>query len=433
MALDPQIALGTAMIILPIVAQNFRIEGEKTQTLVVDAIIRPLYRKLITDMLTAIPFGYSVGEKVWDRAPLKITTTNEFGKEVVVHDRDTVFLKKVKYPSPKTIVIIRDKKTEDIKYVTQERSLLLGVKPKKVPISKCVWFAPDAKFGNVFGLSRYKPVYQAWYWYLILIQFMLKYLERRGGPTTLAKVPKGTTIDASGRKRDNMDLGLEMANSVSGNSCVAVSSEVYRDTNVPKWNIDTIEDSQRGEMFLDALSFLNTQKFRALQLPDKVGVAEGSSTNATAENNTDIHLLDEEALIQKLEDTINNQVIPDIIEYNFMPEERRPCTIKIERLNHGKRTLLKEVLLRMIMFSSSVGDNKKPVTMPSMKKISEFLEVPLDEFDKMFMDSGEDFSEGGTMTPDAKEDAKTENNAKALPQKKRTSRERKSKTRYQED
>lgn len=430
MSLDPEISLATSEIVLPIVAQSFRIESTNEDiSLVIHHLMNPIYRKLISDLLTAIKYGFSVGEIVYEKRMAKITRLNESGEEEIVYEGDIVAPKKIKFVEPKTISVIRDKKTEEVKWIVQKNVNPFKKAPRVRP-NKVIWFAPDSEFGNIFGTSRYKAAYQPWYWFQILVQFMLKYLERRGGPTTVGKAPKGSTIASDGKKIDNLDLALAMAKAVSSNTSVAMESSIYPESSTDKWGLKILEDSGRGDMFLDALNFLNVQKMRAMKIPDKVGVAEGSSTNATAENNTDIHLLNEESLIQKIESAINTQIIEPLIEYNFVPEERRSCKIKIERLNHGKRTLLKDTLLRMMMFSS--GAENKPKSLPSIQKMCELLEVPTDQYYDIFSDSDTVDKSAETSTAD-KEDAKKDNDKKtAVLRKKKTGRERKSKTRYTE-
>jgi len=447
MRMDPQISLATALIELPILAQNFRIDCiDETQAAVVDYAIRPIYRQLIKDMLRAIQFGFATGEKVWEQIKLKIIREDEEGGRSVIFNRYAVVPKKIKFIHPKSARIIRDEKTEDVAYVTQTQDYYGGdgKRTPKVKIQDMIWFALDAEYGNFFGSSRYKNVYQAWYWYQIVMQFMLRYLERRGAPAAVGKAPLGSTTKADGTKVSNIDVILNAANALISNSAVAIPSKHDKHGN-PEWDISLLEDQQRGELFLDTLKTLNVLKLRGLFVPDKVATSDGSSTNATTEGHTDVHLLNEEALIQMIQDCLNRQLIPDIIEANFPPSKRLPCTIKIERLNYSKRTLLKEVMLRMIMmYSGSIKDGNWPTWLPSLKEMANFLEVPGTESSRQFLpgtmtndnndddddaSSDDDDDDASSDTPDDKEDKIKENNKKAPVRKERTRRDRRSKER----
>jgi len=453
MRLDPTIALATSLIELPILGQNFRIvcTDEKISA-VVEVLLRQIYRKLIKSMLRAIQFGFAAGEKVYEKVKLKVEVVEEGGAKRTLHNRYTVRIKKVKFAHPKSVRIIRDEKTEEIKYVTQPAIHTSWETPKKVKISKCVWFTEDDEYGNFFGNARYTAAYQPWYWWAIVVQFMLRYLERRGSPGVVGKAPFGQSIDNDGQKANNLDIIMKAAAALGSNTAVSIPSSYDKNANKPLWELELIQDDQRGDMFITVLQMLNRLKLSALFVPDKVAVAEGSSTNATAESHVDVHLMSLESLIQVLEDAINQQVIPDLVSYNFPPTKQVPCSIKIERLNYSKRTLLRDVLIRMLMLSAgSIRDGVWPKNLPSIQKIADFLEVPIDESSKIFLndiksDGNDDDNDSNDNEPDddASDDSKPDDdddeplgkeqkikdrNKDAVPRKERTSRDRKSRER----
>ena len=312
MALDPQIAIGTAMIELPIIAQSYRIECDyEPIALFVNSVFKNVYRKLLKSMLKSVRFGFAVGEKIYSQQKVKITKVDENGNKKKVYDDWAVLIKDVKFAHPHSVQILRDLKTEEIKYVVQNEAMLKGKDLIKIPIKKCVWFAPEAEYGDFFGVSRYKNSYQPWYWSMILMQFMMKYLERRGSPSVKVKAPPGFSTNASNEKVDNMEIGLKTGQSLISNSVAVIPNQFDKNTGNALWDIDLIKDDQRGEMFVSAIQYLNVLKMRGLLVPDRVVISEGSSTNATAESHTDVHFLAEEALIQKIEEAINEQVLPD--------------------------------------------------------------------------------------------------------------------------
>ena len=93
-----------------------------------------------------------------------------------------------------------------------------------------------------------------------------------------------------------------------------------------------------------------------------------------------------------------------------------------------------------MLASGSIRDGRPPVWVPSLKKIADFLEVPGDEFDKIFLpildtssknekDESEEIDEKNSSSPLEKKQAKTENNKKSKRSKIRTRRERVSRER----
>ena len=450
MALDPQIIFATALVELPILVQNYRIVSQdEQQAAVVEESMKIIYRQLVKSMIKAYRYGFAVGEKIYDLTKMKITRTDEDGDEELVYNDWALIIKKVKFAHPSSIKIIRDPKTEDIKYVTQRYDYFttgLSSIPRKINIKKCVWFAPDAEYGNFFGEARYKAAYPAWYFGQIILQFMMSYLERRGSPSVVAKAPPGTSVNSENVKVDNLTLAMQMGQSLISNSVIAMPQVFDKNTGKPLWEAEYLEDKQRGDLFISVLTYLNTMKMRALLVPDKVGSSDGRGGNSTSESHTDVHMLNLEAMIQIIEDNINNQVIPDLINYNFQANKRRPCYIKIERLNHSKRTLYKDVFTRMLMLASgSIRDGRPPVWAPSLKQMADFLEIPGDDFNKIFSlivspdgSSGDNDQDVDNIDDNAdkeddtlldKQQNKKDQNKKAVPRKERTRRDRRSRER----
>lgn len=459
MRLDPQISISLALIKLPILAQNFRIESENQKCAdLTDYLIRPIYRDLVSNLLKHIDYGFAVGQKEYEQTKVKITKITEGGSKVTAYNDWAFYIRRVKFAHPASIRIIRNKRTEEIAWVTQQASFLAGSyilkNPKRISIDKCVWHAPTMEYGNYFGTSRLKAAYQPWYWSQVLLQFMMRYLERRGSPSAYAKAPPGHTV-VDGEKVDNMDLALKTAESVISNSAIAYPTQYDKNGN-PLWDVGLIKDDQRGDMFVAALQYLNVLKSRALWTPERVASADGASTNATAESHTDIHLMAEEAEIQFLEQTINSQVLPDLMLYNFPENQRAPCHIKIDRLTHSRKIMLRDVFLRMIILAGgAIKDGLQPEWLPSIRQMAGILEVPGDNFDKIFSsmasadgiddampgdsspdDSGEEDEktpEGDKSkekdTPLEKQQKKQDANKSAGPTKERTRRERRSRQR----
>lgn len=449
MRLHPQIALGSALIELPIIAQNFRIdcEDEKISAFVEEAF-RPIYRDTIRNLLRSEQFGVAAGQKLYRTKKFKITIPKEDGGYKTLYDDWGLFIKQIKFAHPSSLTIHRDD-DENIEYV-QQKQTSTNMNPKKIHISRMVWHAPNSEYGNFFGSSRYKNAYQPWYFAQILTQFMLRYMERRGTPPIIVGAPPGFSVNTNHAQVDNLSLGLKIAQSLTSHSAASMPRQYDKNGN-SLWDVSILKDDARGEMFIDALKYYNIQISRAMLIPEKVATADGSSTNATSESHVDVHLLHEEAITQYLEDTLNSQIVPDLVNYNFEESKRRTCLIKIERLNHSRRTLVQNVLQRMLMLSAgSLRDGIYPKYIPSLRKMLEFLEIPGESLDNVFLlpettdskdnteDSNypedpdnEDVSEDDTENVDEleKEQKIKDRNRDATPRKERTRRDRRSKER----
>ena len=455
MRLDPVIAIASSFIEMQILAQNFRIDcvTEKIRAFVRECM-KPIYRPTLRMMLRGSnQFGFAVGEKEYSTKWIKVEEVSELGQSEIVYDDWATVVNRVKFVHPSTISITRVPDTEEIAFVNQDLAWFVSstkdLTTIKVPYWKCLWFTPDSDYGNVFGCARYKAAYQPWYWYQIIIQFLLRYLERKGAPATVGRAPFGQSIRSETKEKiDNLDYMLQCLEALLSNSNVVIPSEFDKVTNQQKWAIEILKDDQRGEMFVDVLEFLNVLKCRALFVPDKMGLSPGTSTNAASESAFDVHLLNEEALIQFCEDKLN-EIVRDLVVYNFPPDEQVPCSIKIERLNFSKRTLLKDVFIRMLMFASAnVREGSPPNWVPSMRKLAELLEIPGDAYDNIFLPmlvpDGNGGTDGGPSDTQAKpvvpENQPTDNpneietkvkdrNRDAVPRKERTRRDRRARER----
>jgi len=439
MKLHPQIAIADAVTDLPIIAQNYRIDctSKEIMALVNEALV-PIYRNTVKELLKAKRYGFVAGQKIYDVKKFNISETDEEGKEKTVYNDWAMYIRKIKFAHPSSITVYRDE-LEDIKSV-QQKPTTTNPKPAKIAIVRMVWFAPDEEYGNVFGDSRYKAAYQPWYWSQVLIQFMLRYMERRGSPSVICEAPPGQSVTADGTIVDNLELALKIAESVNSNSVAALPRRFDKGNN-KEWDIYYLKDDARNDMFIDALKFLNSMITRAMLVPDRVAVSDSTNTNATAESHTDVHLLNEEAYTQYIEAAFNEQIIPDLVEWNFKEGERKPCTLKIERLNHSRKTLVKDILTRMIILAGgAMKDGYMPKYMPSLKKMLDFLEVPGEVFDSTFLLPEPDSGNPNDITPDPK-DAKTDStplekdqkvqdkNKVAPPRSERSRRDRKSRER----
>ena len=85
-------------------------------------------------------------------------------------------------------------------------------KDVKIPTNKSFIFTNDKgeSFGNLFGTSRLKAVYEVWYWWVALIQFMLRYYERKGSPPIIVRYPPGKSRDGTENADSALSLGKSM-------------------------------------------------------------------------------------------------------------------------------------------------------------------------------------------------------------------------------
>ena len=240
-----------------------------------------------------------------------------------------------------------------------------------IPVEKSFIFTHDKgdSFGNLFGVSRLKPAYDVWYWWISLVQFMMRYFERKGTPPVIVKFPLGQTKDGT----DHADIALEIGKALIGESVIAIPSKTYENT-PPMWDINYLLDDKRGEMFLSALTFFENKILRGMFVPERTITQDSSSkagSYSLSQTHADMFLLGEEALLVDIENQINRYVVRRLVEYNFGAKAPQ-CYIKIERITDARKGFLKEIFMQMVKTGTAI---------PAAREIADVVGVPLDSED----------------------------------------------------
>ena len=360
--MNAQIAAGLKVIKLPIIGQQWTTVCEdKDIAEFIDQVLRPLWYNLLTATLTAVDFGFSAHEIVYDVQDLTLSRKYEqkpfFNKKAIVW-------KKFKSLYPDTVNIKLDE-MENFDGIIQK---WVG-KDITIPVEKSFIFTHDKgdSFGNLFGVSRLKPAYDVWYWWINLVQFMMRYFERKGTPPVIVKFPLGQTKDGT----DHADIALEIGKALIGESVVAIPSTTYENT-PPKWDLDYLLDDKRGEMFLSALTFFENKMLRAMFVPERTITQDSSSkagSYSLSQTHADMFLLGEEALLVDIENQVNRYIIRRLVEYNFGAKAPQ-CYLRIERITDARKGFLKDVFMQMVKTGTAI---------PAAREIADVVGVPLND------------------------------------------------------
>jgi hypothetical protein len=408
---DAQIALSLALIKKPIEHVNFSVEcsSERIKALV-QWTLDKIYTRFVRDLLMAIDMGHSCLEKNWKKIPslklIKETPDKQKTKKSdVIYNEPALLL----WPTaihPRAYTLLLDE-FGDLFGINATKDY--SSQPKTVKRSKLVFYTNDMQYGNWFGNSRLKPAYPWWYWSQIVLQFMIRYLERKSSPPIIVRAPVGFSIDSEGKQVNNFVLGLKIGNGLVSNS-VGVVPNVFNKDGKPLWDVQYLMDDQRIFMFIEVLQFCNIMMSRAMLVPETVATQSGKGGSfSQTDAHADVHLMNEESLLREVEDVINNQMVPWIVKYNFVPEERVKCTVKLEKLTLTRKQLLKEVFNKMMgVINQMTRDGAIPLVMPDIGAIANALEIPVTKSDNVFDMStwapGGGAGGGGTTDPSGNPD-----------------------------
>jgi hypothetical protein len=387
MGKDAQIALSLALIKKPIEHVNFSIEcsSEKIKALV-QWTMDKIYSRFVRDLLMSIDMGHSCLEKNWKKIPylklVKDTPDKHKAKKSDIVYEDAALLLWPTAIHPRAYTLLLDE-FGDLNGINVQKDY--SSQPTPVKRAKLIFYTNDMQYGNWFGNSRLKPAYPWWYWSQIVLQFMIRYLERKASPPIIVRAPIGFTVDSEGKQVNNFVLGLKIGNGLVSNS-VGVLPSVYNKDGKPNWDIQYLMDDQRVFMFIEVLQFCNTMMSRAMLVPDTVATQSGKGGSfSQTDAHADVHLMNEESLLREVEDVINNQLVPWIIKYNFTPEERVKCMVKLEKLTLTRKQLLKEVFNKMMgILNQFARDGAMPLVLPDLGAIASALEIPVTNSDNVF-------------------------------------------------
>lgn len=375
MKLDYQVSIGLSIIKLPILAQNWSVRcADEKIRLFVKQTLRPVWRRLMKNTLTSVDYGYVVCEKVWENEKVKLTTGEDEDMKVLF-DRDSLIYKKIKAIYPGDVRIVTDKHNT---YMGFEQSGSIGGDDVFVPSEKSFLFTNEEEFSNFYGRSRLKGAYTPWYMKQIVMQFLMKYLERRGIPPIIVTAPPGHIRKQDGTLIDNLTSGLNLGKSMLSNT-VGVKPYTESKNGNPQWAIEYLKDDQRGSQFLEVLNWLDVGILRGILVPERAITQDsGTGTFSMSQTHADFFLLAEEGLITDIEEAYNEQIVQPLVNVNFVG--RNPCFIQIDTLQFGKKEMIKNLLVRLLdkadTFLQETGSYPFDA-MPDLEKLAEIVEVPL--------------------------------------------------------
>ena len=87
----------------------------------------------------------------------------------------------------------------------------------------------------------------------------------------------------------------------------------------------------------------------------------------------------EKGLISDLEEAVNSQIIKPFVEVNFPPEQQRPAEIELDPLSFERKITIKEIFVEMMRnLDTFVQMGVAPNLFPSVEKMAQILEIPIE-------------------------------------------------------
>lgn len=289
MLTDGQVKAALDMIKLSSTAKGFNVIGDDAETKkYADFInqnfelIRGNMEDVIGEMLSALEYGYSCTEKVFEQKDGKIV------------------LKKLKVLNPHSVRVKTDR-FGDIEFVKQR----IGSKTIKIPAQKVIWYAYDKRFGDPYGNSILRTTYKHWYIKDKMYRFANIAYERYGTPLLVGNVQDARDVG----KMTNL---LKKINSMTG---LAISGDD---------KIQAIQGSNAD--FVGYIEHHDRKIMESMLVPPMMlGVGRGQSGSyALTGNQFDIFMIRLEALQRDLKALLEEEVVRPLIDLNFPNVRRYP-------------------------------------------------------------------------------------------------------------
>lgn len=239
--------------------------------------------------LTALEFGFSLGEIVWER-------TEYNGKQIVG-------IKAIKHRDPETLYLAYD--THGNFTGAMQKNNLNG-KPVELGPEKLWLYSHNARFGNLYGLSDLRSAYRSWWAKKFIINFWNVFLERMGSPMMMMKYPTGAGEEL---KRTL----TQILTNLSSKTEVLVPEGV---------TVDLIEATRSGTAtYEEALKWHDQAISRALLMVALLGTGGEESKTQGSQGQSSIHL----RILFKMADKISlavtksmmKQVVEPLVAMNF--------------------------------------------------------------------------------------------------------------------
>lgn len=235
------------------------------------------------ELLTALDYGYSVSEKIWER-------------------RDNmIVLKNIKTRKPHDFIFIQDPHGE---------TMGLRQMGMDMPIDKFIIYSFESQFSNPYGRSDLVASYRPWWLKDNAYKWMSMLLERLGVPPIFALYNPNAI---QGQTRDELKNILSRLQGATTGI-------------IPRGKPDDLElwtpelAGQVATVFTPAIDMLDRHISRGLLMPGQLGLgAENNQVGSYAKSRThfDVYMLIVESIRGDLEDLIQEQVIEPLVNLNF--------------------------------------------------------------------------------------------------------------------
>lgn len=279
---------GRAWEITPAGGKDASEEQKKQAQFVNDVLANTHFNRIMRETLSALEFGFSVGEIIWE-----VGEFQDYGLKVLLKD--------VKHRDPEFIKIDVDMHANIVGYRQISGYLAHEI---YIPKDKVIHYQVNGQFGNHYGIPDLRAAYRSWWSKKFITQFWNVFLERFGSPLMMMKYPTGSDQKLK-------DALKAIMSSLSSRSDILVPEGVV---------VELVEASRAGTaQYGEALNYCDVGISRALLVPALLGMGVDVKRGSDSQSRLHLRVLMKVAgdISIDLENIYNEKLVKPLIEMNF--------------------------------------------------------------------------------------------------------------------
>ena len=257
--------------------------------------MRGSFVPLCSEILSAVWAGFSVTEKIWrlDGGKIWLDTLQPLYPSTIEFELETEEGKK--YPK------------NTVRAIHQYRNQVGAV---EIPPEKAIHYVCNRRFGNPYGQSRLRPTYKNWFLKDKALKYLGIALERYGMPLTVGKVSNASTSVRVGTSlKSVIDYMNEILDNIQAKTSLTITNDMDIDVKQPFRYV--------GGDFKDCITHCNIMIYRSLLMPSLVTDQGDTGSYALGQKHFDLFVLMLDFLLNDLDEALIEQVVRQIISYNF--------------------------------------------------------------------------------------------------------------------
>jgi len=299
----------------------------------------------LLEILTALDFGFSVSEKVFEEAEGQIQ------------------LRAIKTIAPHPIEFNVDRHgnllPNGILQWQNERGLV------KMPRDKFVVFKNMSEFSNPYGTSDLDAAYRAWWTKDNSYKWLAMMLERYGIPPIFAKYQAGTL---------NPEQVNQLKNVLSNMQAATAAMIPFSDdpNEIEFWAPNLAGEATRA--FEPSIAMFNTDIARAILMPGLLGITPEGQVGSMARARIvfDVFMFVRDFLADQISDVcVNDQIVRPLIQFNYPLEQKE---LPIFRLLPIDNDLQKELFDSWALMVGADIVTRQPADEDHIRQLLEFPE-----------------------------------------------------------